>query len=61
VQHVLQTTTFMTSQEHVWTIDDVKREIFGADPPANAAIGVAELPYGATVEIQAIAGVTSQP
>ena len=59
VQHVVQTTTFMTDLSNVWAIDDVKLELFPEDPPTNAAIGVRELPYGADVEIQSIAIVPS--
>jgi 2-iminobutanoate/2-iminopropanoate deaminase len=52
---VVSTTTFLLSMDHVWVADDVKRELFTDFAPANAAIGVASLPYGAAVEIQAVA------
>lgn len=55
IQHVLQTTTYMLDMADVWEIDDVKRDLFPVDPPANAAAGVNQLAYGAKVEIAAIA------
>jgi len=38
-------------------MNEVYREYFGAQPPARSTVGVAALPKGARVEIDAIARV----
>jgi 2-iminobutanoate/2-iminopropanoate deaminase len=48
-------TIFTTRLEEFAQINEAYAEFFGDDPPARAAVGVAALPKGALVEIDAIA------
>jgi 2-iminobutanoate/2-iminopropanoate deaminase len=58
LQHVAKTTVFL---KHLATdyprMNDVYVELFGDHRPARSAIGVAELPLGALVELEAWAHV----
>ncbi|MEA2130197.1 MAG: 2-iminobutanoate/2-iminopropanoate deaminase [Solirubrobacteraceae bacterium] len=47
-------TLYLTDFAAFTDVNDVYGEFFAADPPARVAIGVAELPKGAQVEIDAI-------
>lgn len=50
----LRLTIYTTQLAEFATINAAYAEFFGADPPARAAVGVAALPKGALVEIDAI-------
>jgi 2-iminobutanoate/2-iminopropanoate deaminase len=47
-------TIYMVELESFGEVNEVCAEFFVADPPARATVGVAALPRGATVEIDAI-------
>lgn len=47
-------TVYMTDLGAFAEVNEVYGEFFGSDPPARVAIGVAALPRGAAVEIDAI-------
>ena len=57
-------TIYTTDLSSFAEINQAYKEFFGADPPARVTIGVAELPKGARVEIDAIvpapAGIAAQ-
>jgi 2-iminobutanoate/2-iminopropanoate deaminase len=51
--------TVYTTQMSAWTsINDAYGEFFAGDPPARVTVGVAELPKGALVEIDAVVALT---
>lgn len=50
-------TIYMTELSGFGEVNDVCAEFFPTDPPARATVGVAELPRGAGVEIDAIVAV----
>lgn len=52
---VVKTTVYMTDLGGFTEMNAVYAEAFGAIPPARATVGVAALPAGATVEIEAVA------
>lgn len=52
---VVKTTVYMTDLAMFGEMNAVYAEAFGEMPPARATIGVAALPAGAQVEIEAIA------
>ncbi|MFM9125107.1 MAG: Rid family hydrolase [Actinomycetota bacterium] len=52
---VVKTTVFMTDLGEFGAMNAVYAESFGEVPPARATIGVAALPAGASVEIEAVA------
>ena len=52
---VVKTTVFMLDLGEFAAMNTVYADAFGASPPARATIGVAALPAGAQVEIEAIA------
>lgn len=52
---VVKTTVYMTDLGAFAEMNAVYGEAFGAIPPARATIGVAALPAGAAVEIEAVA------
>ncbi len=52
---VVKTTVYMTDLAMFGEMNTVYGEAFGEMPPARATIGVAALPAGAQVEIEAIA------
>jgi 2-iminobutanoate/2-iminopropanoate deaminase len=51
-------TIYTTQMEAFAEINDAYAEHFAGDPPARVAIGVAALPKGAKVEIDAIVALT---
>lgn len=51
---VVRTTVYMTDLGAWSEVNEVYARFFPADPPARAAVGVAALPKGAQVEIDAI-------
>lgn len=57
---VVKTTIFVKDLENYALINEAYAEYFATKPPARSTVGVAALPAGAAVEIEAIA-VTAQP
>ena len=55
LEDALRLTVYTTELEHFATINEAYGSFFGADPPARVVVGVAALPRGAKVEIDAIA------
>jgi 2-iminobutanoate/2-iminopropanoate deaminase len=54
LDRALRLTVYMTDLAAFAEVNDVYGSFFGADPPARVAVGVAQLPRGAYVEIDAI-------
>jgi 2-iminobutanoate/2-iminopropanoate deaminase len=52
----LRVTVYMTDLAAFAEVNDVYASFFAAEPPARVAVGVAALPRGASVEIDAIVG-----
>ena len=50
----VRTTVYMTELSAFSEVNEVYGTFFEADPPARVAVGVAELPRGALVEIDAV-------
>jgi 2-iminobutanoate/2-iminopropanoate deaminase len=50
----VRVTVYLTDMGAFAAVNDVYAQFFQADPPARVAIGVASLPKGAQVEIDAI-------
>jgi 2-iminobutanoate/2-iminopropanoate deaminase len=55
LEHVVKTTVFLTDMSHFAVMNAVYAEAFGGHAPARATVGVAALPLGAEVEIEAVA------
>ena len=53
--HVVKTTIFVTDMGDFAKVNEIYAEYFGDHKPSRATIGVANLPKGAVVEIEAIA------
>lgn len=51
---VVRTTIYMTDLAAFGDVNGVYARFFGDDPPARVTVGVAQLPLGAQVEIDAI-------
>ncbi|MBI4956671.1 MAG: RidA family protein [Myxococcales bacterium] len=58
---VVRTTIYLTDLGNFQAVNEVYGEFFGAEPPARATVGVAALPRGAAVEIDAIAYLEKRP
>ena len=54
LRRALRMTVYMTDLGDFAEVNEVYGSFFGEDPPARVAIGVASLPRGAQVEIDAI-------
>ena len=55
LDRAIRCTIFVTDLAGAWTeVNDAYGEFFATEPPARAAIGVAALPKGAVVEIDAV-------
>lgn len=54
---VLKITVFLADIEDYAAMNETYEEFFDVEPPARTAIEVAELPFGAGVEVQAIAAI----
>jgi 2-iminobutanoate/2-iminopropanoate deaminase len=54
LDRALRLTVYTTDLGEFAAINEAYAEFFGAEPPARAAVGVAALPKGAMVEIDAI-------
>ena len=52
--HVAKLTVYLTDLAHFEAVNAVMAELFEAPYPARAAVGVASLPKGARVEVDAI-------
>jgi 2-iminobutanoate/2-iminopropanoate deaminase len=52
---VVKTTVFLRSMDDFAAMNAVYAEFFVKNPPARSAIGVAALPKGAAVEVEAVA------
>ena len=50
-------TIYTTELEQFGAINEAYGRFFGSDPPARAAVGVAALPMGALVEVEAVVAV----
>jgi 2-iminobutanoate/2-iminopropanoate deaminase len=55
LQRAVRLTIYMTDLAAFAEVNDVYGSFFGEDPPARVTVGVAQLPKGALVEIDAIA------
>lgn len=58
LEQVVKTTIYLTNIEDFAVVNDIYASFFGAHKPARATVGVAKLPKGAIVEIDAVAVVT---
>ena len=54
LNHAVKVTVFLTDLSHFAVVNEVMAEFFTRPYPARAAIGVASLPRGATVEADAV-------
>jgi 2-iminobutanoate/2-iminopropanoate deaminase len=54
-QHVVKATVYLTNLGDFQTLNGIYAEYFGEHKPARSTVGVAQLPKGATVEIDLIA------
>jgi 2-iminobutanoate/2-iminopropanoate deaminase len=54
LQRAARLTVYMTDLSAFAEVNDVYAGFFAEDPPARAAVGVAQLPRGAYVEIDAV-------
>jgi reactive intermediate/imine deaminase len=52
--HAVKITVFLTDLAHFTSVNEIMSEYFDQPYPARAALGVASLPRGATVEADAI-------
>ena len=53
-EHMVKLTVYLTSLTHFARVNAIMAEYFKTPYPARAAVGVAELPRGAQIEIDAI-------
>ena len=58
LDRVVRTTVYLTDLSQFGTLNAVYAEYFGSSRPARSTVGVAALPRGALVEIDAIATLT---
>ena len=58
LSEAVRLTIYTTDMGAFGQINDAYGEFFAGDPPARVAIGVAALPKGATVEIDAVVALT---
>ena len=56
LDHIVKLNVFLTDLAHFGAVNEIMGEYFSQPYPARAAIGVASLPRGATVEMDAILG-----
>lgn len=52
--HIVKLTIYMTDLSHFALVNEIMAEYFSPPYPARAAVGVAELPKGVAVEMDAI-------
>lgn len=53
LEHVVKTTLFLRHMSDFSRMNEVYKECFGDHRPARSAVGVADLPVGALIEIEA--------
>ena len=53
-EHVAKLTVYLTSMTHFPRVNEIMAQYFSTPYPARAAVGVAELPRNALVEIDAV-------
>jgi reactive intermediate/imine deaminase len=56
LDHILKLTVFLTDMKHFPSVNAIMAQYFQQPYPARAAVGVASLPRGALVEMDAILG-----
>jgi 2-iminobutanoate/2-iminopropanoate deaminase len=56
LDRALRLTIYTTDLDQFAAINEAYGRFFGADPPARVAVGVAALPLGAKVEVEAVVG-----
>jgi reactive intermediate/imine deaminase len=54
LEHFVKVTVYLTSMTHFPRVNEIMAQYFSAPYPARAAVGVAELPRGAQIEIDAV-------
>jgi 2-iminobutanoate/2-iminopropanoate deaminase len=54
---VVKTTIFLADMSHYAAVNAIYAEMFPTEAPARTAVAVAALPFGALIEIEAIAAV----
>jgi 2-iminobutanoate/2-iminopropanoate deaminase len=54
LQRAVRLTVYMTDLDAFGAVNEVYASFFAEEPPARAAVGVAQLPKGAYVEIDAV-------
>lgn len=54
LEHAVKITVYLTDLAHFTSVNEIMSEYFAPPYPARAALGVASLPRGATVEADAI-------
>jgi len=57
LERAVRVTVYMTDLGEFAEVNDVYGSFFGEDPPARVTVGVAALPKGARVEIEAVVAV----
>ena len=60
MDRVVRTTVYMTDLSQFGTLNGIYAECFGSHKPARSTVGVAALPRGALVEIDAVATMTGR-
>lgn len=58
LQHIVKLNIFLTDLGHFNTVNEIMKEYFEAPYPARAAIGVAQLPKDAQVEMDGVMGLS---
>lgn len=56
LDHIVRLTVYLTDLAHFGSVNSLMEELFTEPYPARAAIGVASLPKGANVEMDAVLG-----
>jgi 2-iminobutanoate/2-iminopropanoate deaminase len=57
LERALRLTVYLTDMGEFARVNEVYEEFFETDPPARVAVGVASLPRGADVEIDAVVAI----
>jgi reactive intermediate/imine deaminase len=58
LQHIVKLYIFLTDLGHFNTVNEIMKEYFESPYPARAAIGVAQLPKDAQVEMDGVMGLS---
>lgn len=61
LDRILKVTVYMARMSDFPVVNAVFEEFFQAPHPARSAVGVKELPLGALVEMEAVAGLEEEP